>query len=158
MAEDAVERHEEDDSAPGVPRKIIVYDESFARQAGKLCRLGATDADLADFFGVSRVTVRRWSLVHEAFGREMKDGKKAADDRVERSLYHRAMGYTFEAVKIFHPAGAAGPVYAPYQEHVPPDPQSMMFWLKNRRPDLWKDKREIEASGAMDVTVTRKIV
>jgi hypothetical protein len=44
-----------------------------------------------------------------------------ADSRVERSLYERANGYTYDAVKIFMPAGAKKPVYAPYVEHVPPD-------------------------------------
>jgi len=43
------------------------------------------------------------------------------DSRVERSLYERANGYSYDAVKIFMPAGAQKPVYAPYVEHVPPD-------------------------------------
>jgi hypothetical protein len=38
---------------------------------------------------------------------------------VERSLYRRAVGYHYDAVKIFMPSGADKPVYAPYVEHVP---------------------------------------
>ena len=53
--------------------------------------------------------------------------------RVERSLYERANGYSYDAVKIFMPAGAKKPVYAPYIEHVPPDVTAAIFWLKNRR-------------------------
>ena len=41
--------------------------------------------------------------------------------RVERSLYERAVGYNYEAVKIFMPANAKKPVYAPYVEHISPD-------------------------------------
>jgi hypothetical protein len=40
------------------------------------------------------------------------------------------------------PAGATAPVYAPYVEHVAPDTTAAIFWLKNRRPDLWRDKQD----------------
>jgi len=61
-------------------------------------------------------------------------GKKAADDRVTRSLYPRAVGYSYDAVKIFMPSGAKVPTYAPYVENVPPDVTAAIFWLKNRDP------------------------
>jgi hypothetical protein len=51
----------------------------------------------------------------------LKAGKEFANKRVERSLYQKAVGYSYDAVKIFMPAGAEKPVYAPYVEHVPPD-------------------------------------
>jgi hypothetical protein len=44
--------------------------------------------------------------------------KKEADERTERSLYQRANGYSYDAVKIFMPDGAKKPIYAPYVEHV----------------------------------------
>jgi hypothetical protein len=50
-------------------------------------------------------------------------------------------------VKIFMPAGAAEPVYAPYREQLPPDPSSAIFWLKNRRPEEWRDKVVSELTG-----------
>jgi hypothetical protein len=53
---------------------------------------------------------------------------------VERSLYARANGFHYEAVKIFMPAGAKTPVYAPYVEYVPPDTTAAIFWLKHRDP------------------------
>jgi hypothetical protein len=34
-----------------------------------------------------------------------------------------------------------------YKEHVPPNPTSIIFWLKNRRPDRWRDKHDVETSG-----------
>lgn len=125
--------------AGGRPSK---YTEEFAVQAVKLCELGATDKDLADFFGVNLRTIGRWAAEHVEFCRALKVGKSEADDRVERSLFHRANGYTHEAVKIFMPAGAAAPVYAKFQEHIPPDTTACIFWLKNRRPELWRDKTE----------------
>ena len=60
------------------------------------------------------------------------------------SLYERANGYTYDAVKIFMPAGAKKPVYAPYIEHVPPDTTACIFWLKNRDPARWRDTWQLE--------------
>jgi hypothetical protein len=102
---------------------------------------------LADFFSVTTVTIWRWQSAHEAFCNALKRGKDAADERVERSLYARATGYTFDAVKIFMPAGAKKPVYAKYQEHVAPDTTAAIFWLKNRRREEWRDKMDHEHTG-----------
>jgi hypothetical protein len=118
------------------------YKPEFVAQAVKLCHLGATDVEMADFFGVETRTFYRWKNEFTEFCQALKTGKEAADERVERSLYHRATGYTFDAVKIFMPAGADAPVYAPYREHVPPDTTAMIFWLKNRRSEAWRDKSE----------------
>ena len=63
---------------------------------------------------------------------------------VERSLYERAVGYNYEATKIFMPAGREKPVYAPYIEHVPPDVTAGIFWLKNRDPQHWRDSQQLE--------------
>jgi hypothetical protein len=71
---------------------------------------------------------------HPQFGEALKLGKKEADQRVERSLYQKAVGYSYDAVKIFMPAGAKKPVIVPYREHVPPSDVACIFWLKNRDP------------------------
>lgn len=137
--------------AGGRPSK---YTEEFAVQAEKLCKLGATDKDLADFFKVSLPTIWRWQTQHPEFCSALKVGKAEADDRVERSLYHRANGYSFPAVKVFMPAGASGPVYAPITEHVPPDTTACIFWLKNRRPELWRDVTVKDHTGKVEVEHT----
>jgi hypothetical protein len=56
----------------------------------------------------------------------------------------RAVGYNYEAVKIFMPAGREHPVYAPYVEHVPPDVTAQIYWLKNRDPQHWRDSQQLE--------------
>lgn len=121
------------------------FKPEFIEQARKLCELGATDIEIADFFEVSDRTIYRWQLKYPEFCQALKAGKESADDRVERSLYHKATGYTFEAEKIFQNNGEI--IRAPYREHIPPDTTSMIFWLKNRRPDVWRDKREQELTG-----------
>ncbi|MCB1470819.1 MAG: helix-turn-helix domain-containing protein [Rhizobiaceae bacterium] len=116
------------------------YKPEFAEQARKLCLLGATNTDLADFFNVSINTIDNWAAAHEAFLGALKVGKEEADNRVERSLYQRAVGYTFESEKVFCQQGAV--VRAAIREHVPPDTTAQIFWLKNRRKDEWRDKQE----------------
>jgi hypothetical protein len=63
---------------------------------------------------------------------------------VERSLYERANGYSYDAVKIFMPAGAKEPVIVHYTEHCPPDVGAAFIWLKNRDPDRWRDVQNVE--------------
>jgi hypothetical protein len=119
------------------------YKPEFAVQAAKLCELGATDQELADFFNVDARTVYRWKHDHEEFCQALKAGKQVADERVERSLYQRAIGYEQEEVKIFMPSGAEKPVYAPFRAKVAPDVTAAIFWLKNRRSGDWRDKSEV---------------
>jgi hypothetical protein len=128
-----------------------LYRPEYAEKAKELCNNGATDAELADYFEVSITAIKSWKSVHPAFHTALKAGKDIADDRVERSLYEKATGYTFDAVKIFMPAGAQDPVYAQYREHVPPDTTAMIFWLKNRRKAEWRDKQDVEHSGEVKV-------
>ena len=129
------------DSKRGRPSK---YREEFPAQAARLCMLGATDKELADFFEVTLSTISEWKVVHQEFSDALKEGKQLADAKVAESLFKRATGYTHKAVKIMAVGGAV--VREEYDEHYPPDATSMIFWLKNRRPDLWRDKREEEQS------------
>jgi len=123
------------------------YKPEFAEIARRACQIGFTDQELAELLCVSVRTLYNWKNDHEEFLHALKAGKEVADDRVERSLYERAVGYRVEAVKIFMPAGAKTPVYAQYVEHHAPDTTAAIFWMKNRRPDEWRDRREHELSG-----------
>ncbi len=76
------------------------YQSAYAEQAEKLCRLGATDKQLADFFDVSEVTLNAWKQEHPVFLKSLKAGKDYLDANVEQSLYHRAIGYEHPEVHI----------------------------------------------------------
>lgn len=123
------------------------YKPEFAEQARKLTMLGATDQEVADFFDTEVRTIYRWKHDHEEFCQALKAGKDTADDRVERSLYQRAIGYEQDEVKIFMPSGAEHPVYAPYRAKVAPDVTAAIFWLKNRRKEDWRDVSRTEHTG-----------
>lgn len=123
------------------------FKPEYVPQAAKLAQLGATDQEMADFFEIEVRTFYRWKHDHDEFCQALKSGKDVADERVERSLYQKAIGYEQEEVKIFMPSGATAPVYAPYRAKIPPDTTAAIFWLKNRRRDAWRDvteqKREV---------------
>jgi len=112
------------------------YKPDFARIAGRLCRNGATDLEVADILGISVRTFYRWCLLHDEFTAAVRTGKAAADDRVERALYQRAVGYDYVAEKIVTPKGG-GPVVMPYTVHIPADVRAAMHWLAIRRPKPW---------------------
>ena len=120
------------------------YRPEFPEQAEKLCQLGATDIEMADFFGVTDRTIYHWKIIHPEFCASIKVGKDAADERVKRALYQRAVGYSIPTEKVFQYQGDV--VRAETREHVPADPGAAMNWLKNRQPSEWRDKREIEHS------------
>lgn len=122
------------------------FKPEFVEQARKLAQLGATDREIADFFEVCEATLNRWKADFPELCASLKSGKTEADDRVERSLYHRALGYKHDAVKIFNSNGVA--LEVPYVEHFPPDTTAAIFWLKNRRPEQWRDKVQQELTGA----------
>ena len=119
-------------------------DPKFIRRAELACRAGFTDRELAELFDVSLSAIQKWKRQREEFRNALKVGKAEADNRVERSLYERANGYSYDAVKIFMPAGAKKPVYAPYVEHMPPDVTACIFWMKNRMPERWRDVQNVD--------------
>lgn len=116
------------------------YKDDFPEQARKLCLLGAKDSEIAEFFGVAESTLNLWKLEHPAFSESLKEGKRFADAVIAESLFHRAKGYSHPDVHVSNYQGEI--TITPLTKHYAPDPTSMIFWLKNRRPDLWREKPE----------------
>jgi hypothetical protein len=121
------------------------YKPEFVAQAEKLCKLGATDMEIADFFEVNVATLNRWKAEYPEFCASIKSGKSEADERVERSLFARANGFEHDDTDIRVVDGTV--VQTPIRKHYPPDTTAAIFWLKNRRPGDWRDKQEHELSG-----------
>lgn len=134
------------------------YAPAMNEQARKLCLLGATDADMANFFDVEEKTINNWKLEHPDFLQSIKDGKERADAVIADSLYHRAKGYSHDAVKIVADAKSGQNVQVPYVEHYPPDTTACIFWLKNRRPAEWRDRQEHTGAGGGPIQVEERIL
>lgn len=116
------------------------FSQEMCRQAEKLCLLGATDKELADFFQVNEATLNAWKK-DSTFSQALKKGKELADASVGERLYQRACGYSHPDVHISNYQGAV--TVTPITKHYAPDTTACIFWLKNRRPDLWRDRQEI---------------
>lgn len=128
------------------------YEPEYAERARAMCVVGATDDEIADYFEVNRSTIYRWKLDHPEFCSALKAGKSVADDRVERSLYQKATGYNYEdqqAIKVKVSQYEDAVEVVNVTRHAPAETTAAIFWLKNRRPDLWRDKTETEHSGTV---------
>ena len=126
------------------------YDPKYIEQVYKLCLLGATDSDMANFFNISEATLNNWKIEYPDFLESIKNGKERADATVAESLYKRANGYEHEDIDIKMYEGQI--IKTKLIKHYPPDTTAGIFWLKNRRPKEWRDKQEVEHSGSMEVT------
>jgi DNA-binding XRE family transcriptional regulator len=116
------------------------YRDEYPAQAEKLCKLGATDKELADFFGVTEQTINNWKDVHDKFFESIKAGKELADANVAQRLYERAMGFEHDSEEIKVVDGAIERV--PTRKIYPPDTAAAIFWLKNRQKEKWRDKTD----------------
>jgi hypothetical protein len=131
-------------------RPTLYQPEFHPQQAEKLALLMATDAEIADFFGITKETLYRWQEQHAEFSDSITRGKTIADAEVAEKLKFRALGYSHPAVKIFMPQGATEPVYAPYTEHYPPDTNAASLWLRNRQRGRWRDQQDHEHRHVLD--------
>jgi hypothetical protein len=146
----------------GQPTK---YRAHFVPIAKMLSRKGATDFEIATALGVSRDTFYLWMQTHPKFSDAVKLGKAPSDKRTERTLFERANGYSFPSEEIFlieevieTPAPTEEDPKAtvitrtkkvlrvPTVKHVPPSDTAIIFWLKNRRKDKWRDFKAVEHS------------
>ncbi len=127
-----------------------LYKEEYAEQARKLCLLGSTDVELADFFEVAESTLNLWKLEHPTFSESIKKGKAQADADVADRLYQRAMGYEHPDVHLSNFQGVVS--VTPITKVYAPDPTAAIFWLKNRQRSKWRDKVDTEHSGSVEVT------
>ena len=141
------------------------FDPDYLRQAEFLCSQGAaTDNDLADFFQVTTRTINRWKIAHPEFTAAIRRGKEAADNRIEDSLYHKAQEREIEeeqAIKVKTVTYNENGKRLKEEERVeivmvkkiiPADTTAMIFWLKNRRAQQWRDvhKHEHGRAGEFD--------
>lgn len=117
---------------------------------------GYPDKEIASAVGVNERTYTNWKKRYpDDFLPSLKVAKDVADELVEASLYERACGYSHPTEKIFCQDGVVTRVQT--IQHYAPDPTSMIFWLKNRRPERWREKRDVELSGKVESEISQEI-
>jgi transcriptional regulator with XRE-family HTH domain len=108
----------------------------------KLAEKGWTDKEMADFFGVTKQTWDNWKKANPDFFASLVDWKAGADERVERSLYERAVGYEHEDTYFANFQGSI--ITQTYTKHYPPDTRACQYWLNNRQRDKWRNYAPVE--------------
>jgi hypothetical protein len=148
----------------GRPRKVVVlqetargrgrppkYKSEYVEQAAKFAANGWVLSEMAEFWHVTERSVYQWMADYPEFSQAIKNNRQFSDDRVEQSFYHRAVGYSCPAEKIFMtPEGA---VKVRYTEHHPPDVAAGFIWLRNRRPEKWKHRKEDAPDINTDIVI-----
>lgn len=119
-------------------------------------RDGLIDKQIAHNMGVSYTSLREWKNQFPAIAEALRKGKEVVDREVENALYKSAIGYTQTIrkpvkVKIVDYDPETGrkiretELWKAVEEeiHVPPQVTAQIFWLKNRKPDQWREKNDL---------------
>lgn len=118
-------------------------------------RDGLTDEQIAGNMGIKRQTLYDWKKKYPVFSDTLKRGKEIIDRQVENSLLKRALGYEYDEVTTTtYPNGEEETKRV--TKHVVPDTTAQIFWLKNRKPDDWRDKKDVNLSGDIGIAETLK--
>ncbi|MCY4779503.1 hypothetical protein ORI89_07565 [Sphingobacterium sp. UT-1RO-CII-1] len=145
----------EEDKEIDVGGRPSDFKEEFTEQAYKLCLLGATDKDLADFFLVCEATINNWKKSKEGFLESIRAGKRVADMEVAESLFNGARDRIVpkqQAFKVkevsYNEKGQRVEretvQVVTLEEFLPGDFRNQQYWTKNRSPENWKDKQEVD--------------
>ena len=108
-----------------------------------LAEKGFTEQEIADALNIDQSTITKWKQKMPEFFTSLKGWKLVADGKVERSLYEKACGYSMPDTKFATYEGQITDSVE-YTKHIPPSDTAMIFWLKNRQPVKWRDKKDVD--------------
>jgi transposase-like protein len=112
---------------------------------------GLINEEIADEIGINPSTLYDWQKKYPEIAKALKTGKKVVDRRVENALYKRAIGYTFVEVTRELTTNAKGEaemvVTKEVLKEVEPNTTAQIFWLKNRKPHEWRDKKDVNLTS-----------
>lgn len=112
---------------------------------------GLINEEIADEIGINPSTLYDWQKKYPEIAKALKTGKKVVDRRVENALYKRAIGYTFVEVTRELTTNAKGEgemvVTKEVLKEVEPNTTAQIFWLKNRKPYEWRDKKDVNLTS-----------
>ena len=104
---------------------------------------GLNDEQIAHNIGIGVRTFYEWLSKYKQLKQVLKQSKEVVDREVENALFKSAIGYYLDEERI----DSEGNVYK-VRRFVPPNTTAQIFWLKNRKPNEWRDKKQTELTGA----------
>lgn len=120
-------------------------------------RDGLTDEQLAAKIGITATTLYDWKNKYPVISEALKRGKEIVDVEVENALLKRAMGYEYTETRT-ETADDGTVKTIVMQKTMPPDTTAQIFWLKNRRPAVWRDKQQVEHSADKPFEVNIRVI
>lgn len=111
-------------------------------------RDGDTDENIAKRIGVGRRAIYEWKQKYPEFAEALRKSRMAVDIEVENALYNRATGTTITETVTDENGNTKT-----FTKQLPPDVTAQIFWLKNRKPTHWRDKRDVEIEGKLPVVI-----
>lgn len=115
-------------------------------------RDGLTDEQIAQKMGINVATLYRYKQSYCEICEALKRGKEVVDIQVENALLKRALGYDFQEERVER-SDKDGMKIVQTLKHIPADVTAQIFWLKNRRPDRWRDKVPVEVNEDSGVQI-----
>lgn len=115
-------------------------------------RDGLTDEQIAQNIGIVESTLYEWKNKYSEISESLKKGKEVVDYEVENALLKRALGYTVKEEKLTKDGKVVE-----LEREVPGDVTAQIFWLKNRKPDAWRDKPEDNGNKEEAITIINNI-
>ena len=112
-------------------------------------RDGLTDEQIAENMGICRDTLIEWKKKYSDISDTLKRGKEVVDRQVENALLKRALGYRYTETTKERIDGSFV-VTKTVEKEVVPDTTAQIFWLKNRKPDVWRDKQNLQVEGSLN--------
>ena len=124
---------------------------------------GLTHEDIAHNIGINVATLYDWRNKYPEIDNALKKGKEVADILVENALYKRAIGYTYEEtiteITEIPYIDKNGKQAIKKEKHIKkvektalPDTTAQIFWLKNRKPTVWRDRQDQVIHSIEDLT------
>ncbi|MCD8357463.1 MAG: helix-turn-helix domain-containing protein [Clostridia bacterium] len=129
------------------PESLILL-EGWARD-------GLTDEQIAHNMGITARTLYLWKEKYIQIFQSLKKGKEVVDIQVENALLKRALGYEYTEEKV-EISEKDGKKVVQTVKHVVPDTTALIFWLKNRKSEKWRNKPETPDTK-QDETLNRLI-
>lgn len=108
-------------------------------------RNGASEEDIAKRLGIAYSTFNLYKNKKSELSEALKKGKEIVDTEVENAILKRALGYSYEEITRENIDGKMK-ITKVVTKQVVPDTTAQIFWLKNRCPESWRDKMQVEAS------------
>jgi hypothetical protein len=130
-------------------RRVLADNTDFFKHVKNYLLLGATETQIAEFYGTDIDTWLYWKKHSAPLRDAMLKGGALADAQVAAAMHKRATGYEFKREKVVVNKDGHGEIVM-YDEHIPPDTSAGKFWLTNRAPN-WSDKTEHNLAGKVDV-------